>query len=507
VHRHSVLGQRINNYELKELIGEGGMGAVYLAEHPVLHRQVAVKILHPMFAKDGDLVARFFNEARAANAIGHQNIIDVMDVGTLPDGLPYLIMELLRGESLASRIDAGRLEVPMVLELGKQATSALGAAHTVGIVHRDLKPANLFLATDRENPSRVRLKVLDFGIAKLAATVTSNQVKTGTGSILATPAYMSPEQGLGRSSAIDSRTDIYSLGVILYHALAGEPPFAAEGFGELLVMHMKDAPPPLCSRNPAVSPALEALIDRALAKQPGDRFQTMAEMGQALHALDGEPARPGSANARVEPPTMVLEPSQPRTVRLGAGSPTGDPSLRRAGIGFPSTTLSTTASQIGTGTVNGNSRRFRGPLMVGGALVAVVGAALGMTMMRPNRRGPTPVRTGTSAAAPLFPVPSALPAPAPPPAPLGKSLVDESPRPAPPPLDRSSTSPVGQVETSLEQPAPTAKGLGEPPKPVRKRVRRPVVPAPEAAHPEVVPSVETRPLHPAAPPVREPIKF
>src|SRR5262249_6549685 len=137
---------KINNYEVKALIGEGGMGSVYLAEHPMIGRQVAVKVLKPMFATAPDVVARFFNEAKAANAIGHPGIVDVIDVGTLPDGMPYLMMELLRGESLAARIERdGRLSVEVAVEVGKQAASALGAAHAAGIVHRDLKPANLFL--------------------------------------------------------------------------------------------------------------------------------------------------------------------------------------------------------------------------------------------------------------------------------------------------------------------------------------------------------------------------
>jgi serine/threonine protein kinase len=385
-----MIGLRINNYEVKALIGEGGMGSVYLAEHPMIGRQVAVKVLKPGFATAPDVVARFFNEAKAANAIGHAGIVDVVDVGTLPDGLPYLIMELLRGESLAARIEReGRLSLELATEVGRQAASALGAAHAVGIVHRDLKPANLFLAVDREQPSGFRLKVLDFGIAKLSGSLRGDQVKTGTGAVLGTPAYMSPEQSLGRQDGIDHRTDVYALGLILHHALAGSPPFMAEGFGEMVMLHMTAPPPPLRTKNLAVSAAMEALVLRALAKRPEDRFQSMAEMGLALGVpMAGSlpatlPLGPSLQDAG-QAATVRIEPTPPKTVRL---SPESAP----PGSGGPlSTTLSSSAVQVRPPTPAGRGRRVPVGLTAGGLVVAGGLVLVAVMMVQPGHGGRGP---------------------------------------------------------------------------------------------------------------------
>src|SRR5256885_5201957 len=191
------------------------MGAVYMARHPLIDRRVAVKVLRPEYAQDRTLVQRVFNEARAANAIRHPNIIEVHDVGLLPDGLPYLMMELLEGEPLARRIARlGRMSVSEAMEVARQAASALAAAHAKGIVHRDLKPDNIFLAVNPGEPTRV--KVLDFGIAKLRREMSAASYETGAGAILGTPPYMSPEQCRGVSANVDHRADVYALGIILY---------------------------------------------------------------------------------------------------------------------------------------------------------------------------------------------------------------------------------------------------------------------------------------------------
>lgn len=369
------------------------MGAVYLAEHPMLGRQVAVKVLHATFAKASDVVGRFFNEAKAANAIGHPGIVDVLDVGSLPDGTPYLIMELLRGENLATRLErVGRLPVAAALDLAQQAASAVAAAHAAGIVHRDLKPANLFLSASREDPTRTRLKVLDFGIAKLAEPLSGHQVKTGTGAILGTPAYMSPEQSLGRSSGIDHRTDIYSLGVILYHALAGAPPFMAEGFGEMMMLHMTAAPPSLLGRHPEVTAEVEAIVLRALAKKPDDRFQSMEELGRALAEPGRFPAAPAAReiSARAEPPTVRLEPPLARTVRLSGADPISEVPAPSPASGLHATTLSSTAGQVAEARTM-RTRRARWPLVVVGML-AVGGGGVAAVMLA----GPGGGKTGGS---------------------------------------------------------------------------------------------------------------
>src|SRR5581483_8851999 len=258
------------------------MGVVYLAEHPEIGRKVAVKVLHRDFARDEQLLGRFLNEARAANAIRHPNIIEILDSGTLPDRTPFLVMELLEGESLAARIKReGRLPIRDSVDFAYQTASALAAAHAKGIVHRDLKPDNLFVVPDPHDEARERIKVLDFGIAKLQQQSTGDSVKTCTGTLMGTPIYMSPEQCRGIRS-VDHRTDVYSLGVILYEMLNGPPPFVSEGFGDLVNMHINMAPPPLRALRADVPERLEAVIMKMLAKLPDDRFDGMASFQTAL---------------------------------------------------------------------------------------------------------------------------------------------------------------------------------------------------------------------------------
>jgi serine/threonine protein kinase len=276
-------GQRIGSYEVRALLGRGGMGAVFLGEHTVIGRKAAIKVLKPEFAANPILVRRFLNEARATNAIRHPGIVDVIDVGTLPGDVPYLVMEYLQGESLAQRLtQLGRFPVSQAVAVICQTASAVGAAHEQGIIHRDLKPENLFLIPDPLQAGRERVKVLDFGIAKLRAGLSPNTVDTRTGYLLGTPSYMSPEQCRGIHDEIDHRSDIYSLGILLYEMLCGVTPFVSSGFGDVLLMHMTEAPLPPSARNTLVPPAVEQVILRALAKKPEDRFQTMRDMRAAL---------------------------------------------------------------------------------------------------------------------------------------------------------------------------------------------------------------------------------
>jgi serine/threonine protein kinase len=256
----NIIGHRINNYEVLHLIGEGGMGAVYVAQHVVIGRKAAIKVLRREFSEDVGLVARFMNEARAAAAIGHPNIVDVVDVGNLPDGTPYMMMEFLVGEDLSKRLaKVGRLSLAQALPIALQAGSAVAAAHEKGIVHRDLKPENLFLVQDVTAPGHERVKVLDFGIAKLRGDFTSGS-QTKTGSLLGTPQYMSPEQCRGIPDGIDHRSDIYSFGIILYEMMCGAPPFVSEGLGDMLLMHLSQEPDLPSSRNPDIPGWLERVI-------------------------------------------------------------------------------------------------------------------------------------------------------------------------------------------------------------------------------------------------------
>jgi serine/threonine-protein kinase len=315
-----LIGTVVNNYQVVSILGEGGMGAVYLAEHPFMGRKAAIKVLRKDLAEDRTLVERFMNEARAANAIRHPNIIDIIDVGLLPSGIPYLMMEFLDGESLAKRIERQRpMPVAEAVDVAVQTASALAAAHEKGIVHRDLKPDNLFLIPEPGRPFG-RVKVLDFGIAKLRGELSGSGAKTQTGAIMGTPPYMSPEQCRGISDDIDQRTDVYALGIILYEMLTGTPPFVSQGWGELVHMHISKPPPPLRARNPDIPPELEAVILKALAKEPEARWSSMAEIESALRRITPDKA---ARSKRSDPVarsavsgTAILTPT---TLRSSAG--------------------------------------------------------------------------------------------------------------------------------------------------------------------------------------------
>ena len=283
-----MIGERYGNYHALSLLGEGGMGAVYLAEHPGIGRRVAIKVLKSELDHDPQLLSRFLNEARAANAIRHPNIIEVLDSGTTDRGASYLVMELLEGESLSARIKRlSRLDEKSAIEIAMQTASGLGAAHAKGIIHRDLKPDNLFIIPEASDAARERVKILDFGIAKLHA-LAGDSLKTRTGTLMGTPVYMSPEQCLG-TKEVDHRSDIYSLGIIVYEMLAGQPPFVSEGFGELLSMHLHEKPSSLLELAPQVSPEVEFVVMRMLAKKPDNRYQSMTEVRAALAAAAGLP--------------------------------------------------------------------------------------------------------------------------------------------------------------------------------------------------------------------------
>lgn len=282
-----MIGQKFGNYVATGLLGEGGMGSVYLAEHPSIGRRVAIKVLRPEFNRNAELLGRFLNEARAANAIRHPNIIEILDSGTIENGAPYLVLELLEGESVSGRIARlGRLSIPEAVEFAYQTASALGAAHKKRIVHRDLKPDNLFIVPDPSDSARERIKVLDFGIAKLAQQDAGDSVKTRTGTLMGTPVYMSPEQCLG-TKEVDYHSDIYSLGIIIYEMLCGQTPFISTGFGELVTMHLAMQPRPPRDLNPAVTEDLQAVVLKCLEKRPEDRYDSMNELQLALKTAGG----------------------------------------------------------------------------------------------------------------------------------------------------------------------------------------------------------------------------
>ena len=328
-------GAPIGGYRVLRQIGEGGMGAVWMAEHALLGRRAAIKILHPSFSVRPDIVERFFNEARAATAIADPGIIQIFDVGFHTDGSTYIVMELLDGEPLDRRLQRlGALSIGDALRICRQVANSVGAAHSRGIIHRDLKPENIFIVRDPEVPGGERAKVLDFGIAKLAGDLGA-QHKTNASAVMGTPLYMSPEQcrGAGR---VDQRSDVYSLGCVLFVLMTGRAPFIAEGTGEIMMQHMIEPPPRASTHSAGVPSEVDDLIQRCLAKNPADRFASGTELAAAIDALLG---RPSIMLVAARPPSVVDRPPGATTLGASAGSVASPtipaPSLRgklRAGI-------------------------------------------------------------------------------------------------------------------------------------------------------------------------------
>ncbi|HEX4422450.1 MAG TPA: serine/threonine-protein kinase [Kofleriaceae bacterium] len=276
-------GSTIGQYRVTALIGQGGMGEVYAAEHTLLGRPAAIKVLHPEMSQKQDVVMRFFNEARAATAIRHPGIVEIYDFGWTPEGAAFIVMEHLQGETLASRSERVQMQWQTALAIARQIAGALGAAHAKGIVHRDLKPDNIFLVPDPEVPGGERIKLLDFGIAKLAGDATATANVTRTGAVMGTPTYMAPEQC--RGVAVDHRADLYALGCIAFELCCGRPPFVGEGSGDVLAAHIHVPVPTMGSLGAELPAAVEALVQQLLVKNPAQRIQTAEALIRAIDTV------------------------------------------------------------------------------------------------------------------------------------------------------------------------------------------------------------------------------
>jgi serine/threonine-protein kinase len=384
-----MIGRTVGNYVIQAKVGEGGMGAVYVAEHPHIRRKVAVKVLHPGVERMPEMVHRFFNEARAASEIRNRHIVEVLDFGELPpEGTPYLVMEWLEGQSLAAALrEQPKLPLARVAHIVGGVARALRAAHGKGVVHRDLKPDNVFLVQSDPEPDFV--KVLDFGIAKLITAGAPVSFQTQTGAIMGTPQYMSPEQCRG-AKEIDHRTDIYSLGVMAHQMLAGQLPFQADSLGELLFKHLGETAPELAKLDASIPPAVSAIVARALDKSPEKR-PTLDEIAAVMAEV--------ATGAPISGPVGID--------RARAGAPTAP-----ASPVAPTTTLAGSASEIGLERKL-EGRRSSGKLIVAGLVAAGLVAVVAVVALRNDDAGP-PAPMAAPASAPA----SAAPPPAPASAPL-----------------------------------------------------------------------------------------
>ncbi len=357
-----LIGSKVGNYKLVRQLGVGGMGAVYEAVHELMGKKAAVKMLLPELSANQEIVGRFFNEAKAATKIQHAGIVDVYDFGYHASGHAYIVMEYLSGSSLADLLKKG-LHFARALDISWQLCSALGAAHKNGIVHRDVKPDNIYIVPDPATPTGDRVKLLDFGISKLTGDDGAMQ-KTRTGTVMGTPAYMSPEQCRG-SGEVDSRTDIYAVGCIMFEMVCGQPPFVRNGFGELITAHIIEEPPRPSEMNPSVPAMFESIIMRSLEKDVDTRYQTTADMEADLAGIN--PALVGDV---LPAPAAGHAGGTGRSKMRTGSSPASN--RTRAGQG-PMRTMSNVVDEPLP--VNNNKKIFAiagGAVVLVGALVAVL---------------------------------------------------------------------------------------------------------------------------------------
>jgi serine/threonine protein kinase len=464
-------------YRLDSYLSRGGMGAVYRATHVMLGRPVAVKLIKADLVTSPDIVRRFQREARAVTHLNHPNIVEVYDLGQTEDGTLYIAMELVSGESLSAIIKAaGPLPPDRIVRILGQVVSALALAHRTNIVHRDLKPHNIMVAQGEDGLDVAKL--LDFGIAKTFEIDAGTQL-TSTGATLGTPQYMSPEQASG--AEVDGRSDLYSLGIILYEMLIGEVPFSDPSTPTVLVKHMTEAPMPPSRRRPdlRVSPALETIALRCLEKDPANRFQTAGELGAELQRapieqiedegatipLSRQAPQPGQTSKptvldptvpSAVPPVHVKPPVHAEPPILVAPPPLPPPPLPGTRPTVAAVASSPMAAPPVVPPVPPRSRSMLVPIAALVVLIALLGAGY-WAMTRPSESAPG---SATSSQAP-----SATPAMADPvkpeaSPPAAAIVTPSAPPSAPPPAPRaaapSSPTPTRATEGAAGQPAPPA---------------------------------------------------
>ena len=394
-------GTVVGEYVIEKQIGEGGMGVIYSAKHPVIGKRVAIKVLNPDMAANVSIVQRFIQEARSVNQIGNRNIVDIFSFGRLSDGRHYFVMEYLDGMPFSRRIQQTMLWTD-AMAIWLQMCSAVEAAHQRGIVHRDLKPDNIFIIPGGEGPF---VKVLDFGIAKLMGGETGVQ-KTSTGVPMGTPLYMSPEQT--RGTEVDHRTDVYATGIILYETVTGATPFNAPSFFEVMTKQLTE-PPPQFLDNVTVDGDLEALIFQCLEKEPADRPQSMGEVrerllklrdtamktGQGLFERQGQPWDRKSAGSL--PPGAPTQKDDQTDRARPAKRPAPD-----AGYTVPDPRDSQNMPIVAPRSPAGAPTKSRAPLMIAAVVGLTLLGGVGYVVTRPKPTVEVPTPT---------PVPAPIPSP------------------------------------------------------------------------------------------------
>jgi eukaryotic-like serine/threonine-protein kinase len=452
-----MVGQTLGSYKILRLLGAGAMGEVYLAEHRHLQRKAALKLLARELVGRPDLLERFFLEARATSAIAHPAIVQIFDCELDATGRPYIVMEFLEGATLGALLAQGGPPPPATTaRLVRSMADGLEAAHAKGIVHRDLKPDNVFVQS--EPPDTIKL--VDFGIAKLAGDFRAGQVhQTRSGAMMGTPLYMSPEQ-CRDSAAIDYRTDIYSLGCVMFEMLTGRPPFLSEALGDLIVAHMTEPAPDARAVAASVPAPLAELTAEMLSKSPADRPASMRHVADRLAAFVGGLTTLPGAGAM----------PQPGPAAAAATAPAGK-----------TTTFGDSASELVTDAeVPLVPARGRGRIFAGVAIIGVVAAAGAVYALRRPGGGAQPGTVAPPLAA-LAPAPAATPAAAPSPAAESPPAVPASRKPVTkkasssrrsietsvPASDRRAETPAADTELPAAQPAapPTAPPPAPPPAP------------------------------------------